>query len=74
MLSDDFALVVHIANEAKTAHDVDRFILALADQLVMLLKRAVELPLGTGEVTADPLVFVEDRIRWFLDQAEQAGQ
>jgi hypothetical protein len=50
MLGDDFNAVIRVAHEAQTAGDVDRFLLALADEFQMLIKR----------VTTNPVALVQD--------------
>jgi hypothetical protein len=65
MLSDDLDLVKHIIGEPQTTGDVVHLVLALADEVVMLLRRRTDI---------NPFHLVEDRIRAFLDHAEHYGQ
>jgi hypothetical protein len=62
LLTRDADSVLRIAHEAQTPADVDRFVLALADNFQMLLRRACP----------DPIGYAERAIAFELDT--QAGQ
>ncbi len=64
MLNRDADSVIRVAHESKTDDDIDRFILALADNFQMYLQRS----------NTDPIAYVESAIAIELAQAEKNGQ
>lgn len=64
LLTVDVDAVLHVAGEAKSGDDVDRFILALADEFQALVRKC----------TTDPVGEVEKWVAHYLERADKLGQ